>query len=111
MEEDKAILEERVLAHVLQLDAKLSGVVTGLLCGWGLFLATNWLVLKGGIEVGKHLSLLNQFLPGYRVTFLGSFVGLAYGFLVGYAIGYFIAWVYNLVLRLRPSDDEAARTQ
>ncbi len=111
MEEDKAILEERVLTHVLQLDARLSGIVSGLLCGWGLFLATNWLVLKGGIEVGKHLSLLNQYLPGYRVSFLGSFIGLAYGFFIGGSIGFFIAWLYKLVLRLRPREDDVARTQ
>ena len=101
MEEDKAILEERVLTNVLRLNANLCGIVTGMLCGAGLFLATNWLVLKGGAEVGKHLSLLNQFFPGYRVTFLGSFIGLAYGFAVGYLIGYCIAWTYNLILRLR----------
>ena len=101
MEEDKAILEERVLTQVLHLDAKLSGIVTGLLSGWGLFLATIWLVLKGGVEVGKHLSLLNQYFPGYHVTFLGSFIGLAYGFAVGYVLGYLVAWMYNLVLSLR----------
>ena len=101
MEDDKAFLEERVLTHILHLDSKLCGIVTGLLCGVGLFLATNWLVLKGGVEVGKHLSLLDQYFPGFTVTFLGSFIGLAYGFAVGYVIGFFIAWVYNLVLKLR----------
>ena len=107
MEEDKAILEERILTRILHLDAKLFGVITGLLCGWGLFLATNWLVLKGGLHVGKHLSLLNQYFPGYHVTFLGSFVGLAYGLAVGYLIGYFIASLYNLVLRLKPEQNGA----
>jgi hypothetical protein len=111
MKEDKVILEERVLTRVLLLDAKVSGIVTGFLCGVGLFLATNWLVLKGGVEVGKHLSLINQYFPGYNVTFLGSFIGLAYGFAVGYVIGYFIAWVYNLVLRLRPGRNDIARSR
>ncbi len=111
MEEDKVILEERVLTHILHLNAKLCGIVTGLLCGVSLFLATNWLVLKGGVEVGKHLSLLDQYFPGFTVTFLGSFIGLAYGFAVGCVIGYFIACVYNLVLRLRPGRNDIARSQ
>ncbi len=105
MEEDKTLLEERVLTRVLHLDAKLFGIVTGLLCGWGLFLATNWLVLKGGVGVGKHLSLLSQYFLGYSVSFLGSFIGLAYGFAIGYLVGYFIASLYNLVLRLKPEQN------
>ena len=52
MEEDKATLEERVLTRVLHLDAKVCGIVTGLLCSVGLFLATNWLVVKGGVRLG-----------------------------------------------------------
>ncbi len=101
MEEDKATLEERVLTRVLHLDAKVSGIVTGLLCGVGLFLATNWLVVKGGVNVGMHLSLLNQYFPGYRVTFGGSLIGFAYAFLSGFAGGYFVACVYNWIARLR----------
>ncbi len=101
MEEDKATLEERVLTRVLHLDAKVSGIVTGLLCGVSLFLATNWLVLKAGVDVGAHLSLLNQYFPGYRVTFLGSVIGFAYAFVSGFAGGYFIAWIYNWIASLR----------
>ncbi len=101
MEEDKVILEERVLTHILHLNAKLCGIVTGLLFGVGLFLATNWLVLKGGVHVGAHLSLLNQYFLGYRVTFLGSVIGFAYAFVSGFAGGYFIAWIYNWIASLR----------
>ncbi len=101
MEEDKATLEERVLTRVLHLDAKVSGIVTGLLCGVGLFLATNWLVVKGGVNVGMHLSLLNQYFPGYRVTFGGSLIGFAYAFLSGFAGGYFVACMYNWIVSLR----------
>ena len=101
MEDDKVMLEERVLTQVLQLDAKVCGVVTGLLCGLGLFLATNWLVLKGGVNVGMHLSLLNQYFPGYRVTFGGSLIGFVYAFLSGFGVGYFVARIYNWIANLR----------
>lgn len=101
MEEDKATLEERVLTRVLHLDAKVCGIVTGLLCSVGLFLATNWLVLKGGVEVGAHLSLLNQYFPGYRVTFVGSLIGFAYGFVSGFFGGYCVSRIYNWIADIR----------
>ncbi len=101
MEEDRATLEERVLTRVLYLDANVSGIVTGLLCGVGLFLATNWLVLKGGVKVGEHLSLLSQYFPGYRVTFGGSLIGFAYAFISGFVGGYSVARIYTWIASLR----------
>lgn len=93
-DEDKK-LEQLILTRLVRLNAKIHGLVTGVVVGFGLFLATNWLVLKGGKEVGKHLALLGQYFIGYRVTFLGSLIGLAYGFVCGYVVGYSIAWIYN----------------
>ena len=94
-------LEEIVFTRVLRLNAVVQGIVLGLLTGVVIFIATNWLVLKGGPVVGPHLSLLNQFFIGYRVSFLGSLVGFAYGSVVGFAVGYVIAVVYNLAARAR----------
>lgn len=91
--------EEQLQKAVVVLSAKLMGMVFGFLLGIGLFLATNFLVLKGGPNVGAHLSLLSQFFPGYRVTFLGSFVGFAYAFVLGYAIGATLGAVYNKVAK------------
>ena len=94
-------LEEIVFTRVLQLNAVVQGIVLGLLTGVAIFIATNWLVLKGGRVVGPHLSLLNQFFIGYEVSFLGSLVGFAYGCVFGFAVGYVIAIVYNLAARAR----------
>jgi hypothetical protein len=91
--------EEQLEKAVVVLNAKLLGIVFGFLLGLGLFLATNFLVLKGGENVGQHLSLLSQFFPGYRVTFLGSLVGFAYAFLTGFIIGVVLGSVYNRVAR------------
>jgi hypothetical protein len=63
-----------------------------------IFIATNWLVLKGGNVVGPNLALLGQFFIGYSVTFVGSLVGFAYGFFTGFLMGYFIATIYNMVV-------------
>ena len=94
-------LEEIVFTRVLRLNAVVQGIVLGLLIGLVIFIATNWLVLKGGVRVGPHLSLLNQFFIGYRVSFIGSLVGFAYGCVFGFAVGYVIAVVYNLAARAR----------
>jgi len=94
-------LEDIVLTRIVRLNATMQGIVTGLVSGLVIFIATNWLVLKGGPVVGPHLGLLGQFFVGYRVTFLGSFIGLAYGFVSGFLAGYFVATVYNLIVARR----------
>jgi hypothetical protein len=94
-------LEDVVLTRIVRLNAMVQGLVTGLLGGLVIFVATNWLVLKGGPVVGPHLALLGQFFIGYRVTFLGSLIGFAYGFVSGFLAGYFVATVYNRVVARR----------
>jgi hypothetical protein len=91
--------ENQIDRAIVLLNAKLLGVVLGILTGTGLFLATNFLVLKGGQRVGVHLALLSQFFPGYRVTFLGSIIGFCYAFVVGFLIGIVLGSVYNKVAR------------
>lgn len=87
--------------RILRLEALVQGLAWGLVAGFGLFLATNWLVLKGGRVVGPHLSLLRQFFIGYEVTFVGSFIGFAYAFACGFVAGYLVSIVYNRVARGR----------
>jgi hypothetical protein len=82
-----------------RLNARAWGVALGLLCGIGLFIATNILILKGGPVVGPHLGLLGAYLPGYRVTFTGSLIGLGYGIVIGYAAGWLMGRVYNALVR------------
>jgi hypothetical protein len=101
---DKDEIEKIILTRMVRLNAEVSGIVTGIICGLGLFIATNWLVIKGGEVVGPHLALLGQFFIGYKVTFLGSIIGLFYGFVTGFIIGYAIAFLYNLFLKLRHKD-------
>jgi hypothetical protein len=93
--------QQALLGEVIRVNRSVLGLTLGLLFGFGLFLATNILVLKGGPHVGANLQLLSQFFPGYRVTFGGSFLGLTYGFAVGYVSGWIIATVYNWVVLLR----------
>jgi hypothetical protein len=94
-------LEQIVLTRLMRLNALVHGIVAGLVVGFGIFVATIWLVLKGGEIVGPHLALLGQFFIGYEVTFFGSLVGFAYGFLSGFTIGYFVAATYNWLVALK----------
>ena len=87
--------EELIQATIRRLNARAWGIAMGLLLGGGLFIATNFLVLKGGENVGRHLKLLAVYFPGYRVTFLGSLIGFVYAFVVGYGLGRLVGMVYN----------------
>lgn len=106
----EADLEAAALTQLMRLNAIVTGIVTGLVAGSGLFIATIWLVLKGGEEVGPHLSLLDQFFVGYTVTFAGSFVGFTYAFVAGFVIGFSVAWLYNLLVD-QPQPSGSAKGQ
>jgi hypothetical protein len=93
--------EQLVLTAIARLRAGIMAIACGLIAGAGLMVATAWLVIRGGENIGQHLSLLGNFLPGYRVTWAGSLVGLAYGFLLGGAVGWFLVWVYNLIVDVK----------
>ena len=92
---DEKALEEVLLTRLLRLNATVQGVVSGIVTGLGIFIATNWLILKGGEVVGPHLTLLGQFFIGYQVTFGGSLFGFAYGFIAGFLGGYCGSRIYN----------------
>lgn len=101
MVQDEKAIEKVVLTRLLRLNATILGLVIGLLTGIGIFIATNWLVLKGGSVVGPHLVLLNQFFVGYEVSFVGSLIGFGYGLVTGFAIGYAVARIYNWIAEIR----------
>ena len=94
--------EEEIIRHaVLRLNGNLLGFVVGTVSALALFVATNFLVLKGGDVVGPHLQLLDQFFWGYSVTFVGSLIGAVYAFVTGYLCGLAIGFVYNRVILLK----------
>ena len=67
---DKTQVEEWELVRpaIARLRASVMAVVFALVGGTGLFLATVWLVVRGGPNVGVHLGLLANYFPGYSVT-------------------------------------------
>jgi hypothetical protein len=108
MTNDNWTEEEKLLKAVVRLNAKMLGLILGLLLGMTIFIATNWLVIKGGPVthsgkeiVGPHLQLLSQFFIGYSVSFSGSIIGFLYGFAVGTLGGTLIGWIYNRIVDLK----------
>lgn len=91
--------EKAIEKTTIRLNAMMTGIVVGVLCGAIFFLATIFLVLKGGPNPGPHLRLLGQYFPGYTVTLGGSILGFFYGGIVGFVCGWFIGSVYNRLAR------------
>jgi hypothetical protein len=88
--------ERRLVGEaVARLRTGILAIVMGLVGGTGLGVATAWLTLRGGYNVGQHLGLLRFYFPGYSVTWPGVVVGFGYGVLVGAAVGFVMGTLYN----------------
>ena len=70
----------------------------GTVSGLAIFLATVFLVLKGGKVVGPNLALLGQYFLGYTVTFKGAWIGFTHSFFWGFLFGWLFAYLRNLSL-------------
>ncbi|MGD9564396.1 MAG: hypothetical protein AB7F88_19325 [Pyrinomonadaceae bacterium] len=92
--------DEIIVQSLAKLDSQALGIAIGLLLGATVFLATNFLLYKGGEVIGPNLALLGQFFVGYDVSFRGSLIGMIYGLLFGFLTGWLIATVRNLILSI-----------
>ena len=93
--------DDQLAGAILRLSGTVLGLVLGILFSLIIFIATNWLVVKGGPIVGPHLGLLSQYFIGYSVSFIGSLVGVLYAFVFGYLSGLMIAWIYHRIVSMR----------
>ncbi|MDQ3215975.1 MAG: hypothetical protein M3P99_07880 [Pseudomonadota bacterium] len=93
--------ESTLLKAAIRMNMIVMGIAFGLLGGSILWLGTVLLILRGGNNVGLHLSLLSVFLPGYSVTWSGAWIGLAWGFVFGALSGAILYWSYSSTLRER----------
>jgi len=97
-EPSEEVVLDKLLPSVFPRMDKL-GIATavGLVCGFLIFLATIWLVIKGG-TAGLYLQLLNQYFFGYSVTVKGALIGMAYGFSWGFLFGWLFAYLRNFFM-------------
>jgi hypothetical protein len=93
MSDEAALIQ----AAVVRMRARIMAVVFAMVGGTGLFVATVWLLLRGGPRMGMHLNLLGNYFPGYQVSWPGSILGFFYGALAGAVVGYGVAWIYNRI--------------
>jgi hypothetical protein len=103
-----SIDDEKLFKAVIKFNVKIIGLVLGLVMGLAVFIATNWLIIKGGhttptgeYVVGPHLQLLGQFFIGYRISFIGSIIGFFYGFALGTFFGTAFGIIYNKIVDFR----------
>lgn len=87
--------EEMIKIAFAKLDPLALGISLGLVLGFGVFLATIFLLIKGGEVVGPNLSLLSEFFWGFKVTLRGAMIGLSEGLLGGFIVGHLVAWIRN----------------
>lgn len=92
--------DELLIQTVAKIDRAALGIAVGILCGAGIFLATNFLILKGGERIGQNFALLSQYFYGFSISFAGSLIGLIYGFISGFIVGWLIAFLRNLVIKI-----------
>jgi hypothetical protein len=90
--------DQIVVRTFARLDSVALGCAIGAVAGASVFAATVILLIKGGDPVGPNLSLLNQYILYYSVTWKGSLIGAAGGFVIGFACGWAIAVLRNLTL-------------
>lgn len=70
----------------------------GSVAGLMIFLATIWLIIKGGPNIGHHLQTLSHFFIGYTVTVKGAFIGFGFSFGWGFLFGWLYAYLHNFFL-------------
>ena len=106
LEEDRkvsphpSVTEKTIIQSFARMDKLAFGVASGVVSGLFFFIATLWLVIKGGEVVGPNLQLLSQYFLGYTVTVKGAFIALAYGLFWGFLFGGLFAYLRNLSIAL-----------
>lgn len=95
----KRLVRDRILARTFaRMDKIAFATAVGSVSGLLVFLATIWLVIKGGDVVGPNLRLLAQYFIGYTVTVKGAFIAFSYSFVWAFLFGWLFSYLRNLFL-------------
>ena len=94
---EEAALDKLLPAVFSRMDKIGLATAVGSVCGLLIFLATIWIVIKGGVE-RFYLQLLGQYFLGYTVTVKGALIGMAYGFSWGFLFGWLFAYLRNFFI-------------
>ena len=94
------ITENILKRFFARIDKLAFATALGSVAGLAIFLATIFLLLKGGEVVGPRLQLLGQYFLGYTVSLKGAFIGMAYSFFWAFLFGWLLAYVRNVFTAL-----------
>jgi protoporphyrinogen oxidase len=92
-----SVNQSLVLAFA-KLDKLAFATALGTVAGLTVAIATLWLVIKDGEQVGRNLQLMGQFFQGYTVTVSGALVGFVYSFTSAFLWGWLFAYLRNFAL-------------
>jgi hypothetical protein len=95
---DRIVTEKILIKAFARMDKLALATATGSMSGLLVFLATIWLLIKGGEAIGPNLQLLAQYFVGYTVTVKGAFIAFGYSFGWGFLFGWLFAYLRNLFL-------------
>lgn len=98
--------DKDLMKSVMKIDGHRLGIALGAIVAIGLLVTTNWLVFRGTAEESYNAALLSNYLPGYSVSTVGSFVGAIEIFIIFYLLCQFFGWVYNKIAVLRGGDPQ-----
>lgn len=96
-EKEQAILQKLSRGVLGRMDELAFGSAVGAVAAVCVWLATVFLIVKGGKWVGANLQLLGQYFVGYSVTIRGAFIGSAYSFFWGFLFGWLFAYLRNFL--------------
>jgi hypothetical protein len=91
-------LEEILRKAFSRYDPVALGAATAVVAAVGLFVATAFLLLRGGEPRGPTLSLLGHYLLGFEISWSGAFLGSAEAGVGAYALGFLTARWINLLI-------------
>lgn len=95
---EEPVTDDVIIKTFKRMDKLGFAVAIGVVSGLSIFLATLFLIIKGGGVVGPNLQLLDQYFIGYSVSFKGAFVGMFYSFFWGFLFGWAFVYLRNLLL-------------
>jgi len=90
-----------LLATSMRIDGHYLGLALGAIIAIGLIVTTNWLVIRGTADQSMHAALLVNYLPGYSVSTIGSFIGALELFVINYILSLGFSWIYNNIVAFR----------
>ncbi len=95
---DKLIRDKIFTTTFARIDPFAMAIASGCVSGLLFFVATVWLLVKGGEVVGPNLRLFGQYFYGYTVSFKGAFIAFGYSFVWGFMFGWLFSYLRNLLV-------------